>query len=90
MTLIRKGECTPDKCETVSGLKGSVCCYFSFAKLYCPHLQGDLKCELHDKLKKATDYGFKTDRKPDFCVSFPSSPRVLENIINCGYYFVEA
>ena len=90
MALVRKGKCTPDKCETVNGLKGVACCYFDFAKSYCAHLQGDLKCELHNGLKKATTYGFKTDIKPDFCVSFPSSPKSLERIKNCGYYWGEA
>jgi Fe-S-cluster containining protein len=31
----RKGECTPDKCETLDGVKGAACCKLDYT---CPFL----------------------------------------------------
>ena len=91
-TTIRKGECTPDKCETSDGKVGVACGCKNASQLggiRCPHLQDDLKCELHDGLEKATDYGFKRKDKPTNCSDFPSSPVALMGIKNCGFYFVK-
>ena len=92
MSLIRQGECTPDKCETLDGKVGAACCNIvsMFENNRCPHLQDNLKCELHNGLKNATDYGFKRKNKPNECVVFPQQKSHLKCVKNCGYYFVEA
>ena len=33
----RKGQCTPDRCETLDGKKGAACCHLDYA---CPLLSG--------------------------------------------------
>jgi len=89
---IRQGECASDKCETLDGKVGAACCNLmsGFDNSRCPHLQDNSKCELHNGLKKKTDYGFERKDKPGFCCVFPRQESELKSVVNCGYYFVEA
>tara|TARA_Y100000310_G_scaffold328142_1_gene395748 strand:- start:515 stop:775 length:261 start_codon:yes stop_codon:yes gene_type:complete len=41
--LDRKGECTPEKCETLKGEKGAACCKLGFS---CPSLK-DKGCKTY-------------------------------------------
>jgi hypothetical protein len=67
----RKGECTPEKCETLDGMKSSACCKLGFV---CPCLKKDLKCGIH-KIRIIN------------CSKFPRTRKDLELVKNCGYYW---
>ncbi len=69
----RKGECIPEKCETLSGEIGSACCKFNFK---CPGLRKDAKCKVH-KIR------------PLNCRAFPRTKEDLKLVKNCGYYWNE-
>ena len=67
----RKGECTPDKCETLDGNKGSACCKLGFV---CPCLKQDLNCRVY-KLR------------PRNCRVFPRTRGDLKLVKNCGFHW---
>lgn len=67
----RKGECTPDKCETLAGEKGGACC-----KLGC-------KCLMLSSKSACTIYSVR----PGNCIVFPRTPDDLKLVNNCGYYW---
>ncbi|MBS3127934.1 hypothetical protein J4410_02220 [Candidatus Woesearchaeota archaeon] len=67
----RKGQCTPEQCETLDGRKGSACCKLGYV---CP-------C-----LKKNTQCGVYQIRPPN-CRVFPRTREDLSLVKNCGYYW---
>jgi Fe-S-cluster containining protein len=67
----RKGSCTPDVCETLSGEKGSACCKLGYR---CPALGKKSQCSIYKV-------------RPLNCRAFPISEDDLKLVKNCGYWF---
>ena len=71
-SLVRDGECTPDICETLDGVKGAACCKLGYK---CFALCNNNNCGIYSI-------------RPLNCRVFPISEDDLLLVKNCGYSFV--
>jgi Fe-S-cluster containining protein len=68
----RVGDCQPDQCETLDGIKGAACCKLGYT---CPALTKNCDCAIYT-------IRFRN------CRVFPANEADLKLVKNCTYKFI--